>query len=69
MDDTQLDKEQALARLDAILATIKLPTIRRDTRLQPNLRWLSRNIPFADDLSNEGLAEVKKLLRILLTES
>ena len=66
MDDTQTDKQQALARLDEILATIKLPTIRRNTQLLPNLLWLSRNIPFADDLSEEGLAEVKRLLRILL---
>ena len=66
MDDTRLDKQQALARLDEILATIKLPTMRRDTRLLPNLLWLSRNIPFADDLSEDGLAEVKRLLRILL---
>lgn len=66
MDDTQTDKQQALARLDEILATIKLPTMRRNTQLLPNLLWLSRNIPFADDLSEEGLAEVKRLLRILL---
>lgn len=66
MDDTRLDEQQALARLDEILATIKLPTMRRDTRLLPNLLWLSRNIPFADDLSEDGLAEVKRLLRILL---
>jgi len=66
MDDTHLDEQQALARLDEILATIKLPTMRRDTRLLPNLLWLSRNIPFADDLSEDGLAEVKRLLRILL---
>jgi len=66
MDDTHLDEQQALARLDEILATIKLPTMRRNTRLLPNLLWLSRNIPFADDLSEDGLAEVKRLLRILL---
>lgn len=66
MDDTHLDEQQALVRLDEILATIKLPTMRRDTRLLPNLLWLSRNIPFADDLSEDGLAEVKRLLRILL---
>lgn len=66
MDNTHLDEQQALARLDEILATIKLPTMRRDTRLLPNLLWLSRNIPFADDLSEDGLAEVKRLLRILL---
>ena len=66
MDDTQTDKQQALARLDEILATIKLPTMRRNTQLLPNLLWLSRNIPFADDLSEDGLAEVKRLLRILL---
>jgi len=66
MDDTHLDEQQALVRLDEILATIKLPTMRRNTRLLPNLLWLSRNIPFADDLSEDGLAEVKRLLRILL---
>ena len=66
MDDTRLDEQQALARLDEILATIKLPTMRRNTQLLPNLLWLSRNIPFADDLSEDGLAEVKRLLRILL---
>lgn len=62
----ELDKQQALVRLDEILATIKIPTMRRDTTLEPNLRWLSRNIPFADDLSAEGVTEVKALLRVLL---